>query len=134
MTDIISCGSHWAGEDNSTIEDLIETLKAHPRLRLDRGGMPHNSIKFMKIIITHDGFHGTSTLALKVNGKPGEIVTLSETQVQKLGKACCGMRDCKCGESMIKALSDWQESPTPNHLIVPESGEIELRGNYPQNR
>jgi len=33
MLDIISCGSHWAGERESTIEDLLEVLNNHP---LDR--------------------------------------------------------------------------------------------------
>jgi len=86
----------------------------------------------MKLTINHNGFHGQSCITLRLAGKPGDVVELSESQIRKLETHPCGMTDCRCGESMIRACSDWGQSEAPKMMLIPESGEINLRGNYPQ--
>lgn len=86
-----------------------------------------------KITITHNGFHGYTSRALVVDGKPGEKVELSDSQIKKLSRGACGSSDCRCGETMLKALSDYGMAYEPRYLTIPEVGtEIEINGNYPQ--
>ena len=87
----------------------------------------------MKLTITHDGFHGETSCTILVCGQPGETVVLSAGQIKKLSRAACGMSDCRCGETMLKALSDYGVSQEPCLFVIPEDGnEIQLRGSYPQ--
>ena len=93
----------------------------------------------MKIVISHDGFHGCTSRTIDVSAQPGERVQLSESQVKKLARAGCGMSDCTCGESILTALMRREDSNWfPGELAfvtMPASGsEISVRGNYPQNR
>lgn len=89
----------------------------------------------MKLTITHNGFHGYTSSTLVLNGKPGEQIQLSSSQVRKLKRAACGMSDCKCGESLLDACyvpEPWKDSPAV-FIDIPESGnEIKIKGNYPQ--
>ena len=85
--------------------------------------------------ITHNGFHGHTTVALIVSGKPGENVELTDSQIKKLSLAACGSSTCKCGETLIKACSDWGMTEHPCMIEIPEAGtEIEITGNYPQQK
>ena len=86
-----------------------------------------------KLTITHNGFHGYSSKTIVVDGKPGEEVELTDSQIKKLSRAACGCSDCTCGETLLKALSDWGMSEHPRMIEIPEEGtEIEIDGNYPQ--
>jgi hypothetical protein len=88
-----------------------------------------------KITITHNGFHGYTSRALVVDGKPGEKVKLTSSQIKKLERAACGMKDCTCGESLIpRQLDAWNWMPgDPIYITIPKVGtEIEINGNYPQ--
>lgn len=88
-----------------------------------------------KLTITHNGFHGYTTRSIVVDGNPGQRVELSQAQIKKLSRAACGMSDCKCGETMLKACEQpepWNPE-APVYLTIPETGtEIEVNGNYPQ--
>jgi len=80
--------------------------------------------------IEHTGFHGFSSLTLRLAGKPGDVVTLSSGQAQRLRTAACGMEDCACGESMIGACLDGHPDK-PLRLRIPTEAEaIELVGKY----
>jgi hypothetical protein len=89
-------------------------------------------MKTTTLKINHNGFHGFSTIALRLSGNPGEIVKLSESQIRKLKTYPCGMSDCRCGESMVRACLEWGQSQAPEMILIPVSREINLRGNYPQ--
>ncbi len=84
------------------------------------------------ITIRHNGFHGITTKTIRVWGKPGDTAILSPAQIKKLDRAACGMSDCRCGETMLKALSDWGFAQEPCKIEIPKGGEIKIRGNYPQ--
>ena len=86
-----------------------------------------------KLTITHNGFHGYTTRSIVVEGNPGEEVELTDSQIRKLSRAACGCSDCKCGETLLKACSDWGLAYEPRMIQIPEEGtEIEIDGNYPQ--
>lgn len=89
-----------------------------------------------KITINHNGFHGYNARSIVVDGKPGERVELSCSQVKKLERAGCGCSDCKCGESLLAACEipePWMPD-SPVFLTIPTEGnEISVRGNYPQH-
>lgn len=86
------------------------------------------------ITIRHNGFHGWTSLCLRVGGdaEPGRLVRLTDYQVRRLERAACDSSDCRCGESMLGACIDWTPGG-PYYLRLPEDGsrEIELRGLYP---
>jgi hypothetical protein len=86
----------------------------------------------MKITINHNGFHGHTSAVLNVPGKPGDKVILTPHQIRKLRVIPCGCDSCSCGESMLRALSDYGQRFDPCKLTIPASGEINIRGNYPQ--
>ena len=48
----------------------------------------------MKLKINYNGFHGRSTTTIVVDGKPGDSVTLTESQARKLARAGCSHTDC----------------------------------------
>lgn len=88
-----------------------------------------------KLTINYNGFHGYTSCSIVVDGNPGDRVQLSTSQVKKLKRKACGMSDCRCGESMLKACEQpepWNPE-SPVFLSIPEAGtEINVRGNYPQ--
>lgn len=89
----------------------------------------------MKITINHNGFHGHTTRAIIVDGKPGQRAELTQSQIKKLARAACGMSDCNCGESLLKAfeLKEPWMSDSPTFFTIPDCGaEMEVKGNYPQ--
>jgi hypothetical protein len=87
----------------------------------------------MKLTINYNGFHGYTSATILVNGKPGEVVELSDSQTRKLAGAACGYSGCQCGENMLKTCEDWMQSENPRSLRIPEDGnEIGVNGNYPQ--
>lgn len=88
----------------------------------------------MRVIITHNGFHGTSTLRLNLKGQPGDTVELSTAQVERLNSEPCGMDECSCGESMIDATNEgFYGQPDDKFTItIPQGGTIGRTGNYPQ--
>jgi hypothetical protein len=88
----------------------------------------------MKYKITHNGFHGFTSTALVIDGKPGEQVQLSASQAKKLGRAACGMTDCKCGESILNGREFFCDHTKDVFFItLPESGnQISIKGNYAQ--
>lgn len=88
-----------------------------------------------KITIINNGFHGYTTRSIVVDGKPGEEVELTDSQIKKLERAACGVKGCMCGESLIPRQKDaWNWMPgDPLFIKIPEIGtEIEINGNYPQ--
>ena len=86
----------------------------------------------MKLTITHNGFHGYTTLSIIVTGKPGETIELTDSQIKRLSRAACGSSACKCGETLLKACSDYGMVSEPRMIQIPEDGaEIEINGNYP---
>lgn len=86
----------------------------------------------MKIKISHNGFHGHTSAIIQVNGRPGDRVRLTPSQVARLKPMACGCSDCKCGESLLAACEDEARIDGEYWLHIPESGEIEVQGNYPQ--
>jgi len=85
-----------------------------------------------KLTITHNGFHGYSAKTIVVDGKPGEKVELTDSQIKKLSRVACGSSSCTCGETLFKALSDWGISYDPRTIEIPKNGtEIKINGNYP---
>lgn len=89
----------------------------------------------MKITIKHNGFHGWSIRAINVKGQPGDVVELTESQVNRLKNAACGVSDCRCGESMLAVCEEGPRiSFEPRFFIrIPADGaEIRIAGNYPQ--
>lgn len=89
----------------------------------------------MKITINHNGFHGYTSRAISLDGRPGEIVTLTESQTKKLARAACGCADCTCGESLLAACEPMEtgDPREPRKIRIPSVGcEINVRGNYPQ--
>lgn len=106
-----------------------------------------------RITITHHGFHGMTTVRLRVKdgqtvGCPRDTVStiyLSESQARKLDRAACGMPACRCGESILRAIC-WQSFsgdpmgydgwnlPLQGESAKITSGrceiEVEVRGNY----
>jgi hypothetical protein len=91
--------------------------------------------KYMKLTINYNGFHGVDARTIAVEGKPGDRVKLTPSQVKKLRSAGCGVNGCQCGESFLKVaemIAPWQKD-CPAFITVPEFGtEIEVVGNYPQ--
>jgi hypothetical protein len=90
----------------------------------------------MKITINHNGFHGYTSRAIVVSGKPGERVELTPSQIKKLARAACGCHDCSCGESLLKCCDPNYDTfeNGPRFILIPTIGnEINVRGNYPQN-
>ena len=90
----------------------------------------------MKITINHNGFHGYTSRTISLSGKPGELVTLSESQAKKLNRAGCGHSDCTCGESLLAACEPIETSDPsePRQIHIPTEGcEINVRGNYPRS-
>ena len=96
--------------------------------------MKTNKNNGMKITIKHNGFHGWTSHSLIVDGKPGDRVQLTESQVRRLSGKACGMVSCKCGESLLAAcdIPEPWNAASPVFLTIPESGEICVNGNYPQ--
>ena len=89
----------------------------------------------MRITIRHNGFHGYTDRTLNVDGKPGDVVELTASQVRRLKSAACGSSDCQCGESMLAACEEEPRmSFEPRYfLAIPDEGcEISVDGNYPQ--
>ena len=87
-----------------------------------------------KVTISHDGFHGQTQRSITVEGKPGDVVQLSPSQVKKLERAACGINGCKCGESLLHLLDraePWNPSG-PVTLKIPASKLIEGKGYYAQ--
>lgn len=90
----------------------------------------------MRITINHNGFHGYASRTILLSGKPGELVTLSESQTKKLGRAGCGCADCTCGESLLTACEppETGDPSEPRRIRIPANGrEINVLGNYPQS-
>ena len=90
----------------------------------------------MKLTINHNGFHGYTSRTISLSGKPGELVTLSESQTKKLSRAGCGCADCTCGESLLAACEPMESGgpSEPRRIRIPADGfEINVRGNYPQS-
>ena len=88
-----------------------------------------------KIAITHNGFHGRTTISLIVSGRPGDRVRLSSSQIKKLSNSACGMSDCCCGETMLSACDGYERWDQSNirYIVVPQLGNnINLIGFYPQ--
>ena len=89
----------------------------------------------MKVTINHNGFHGWNARTINVDGRPGDVVELTESQVKRLKNAACGGSDCKCGESLLAAC---EEEPRMSHeprffIRIPADGsDITVTGNYPQ--
>lgn len=90
----------------------------------------------MKLTINHNGFHGYTRVTLLVKGLPGSRVELTPSQIKRLERAGCGMRDCSCGESVLGALG-WRTGLSDGEdpfLEIPEgSKEINVVGHYLQN-
>lgn len=85
----------------------------------------------MKLTITHNGFHGETRIKIIVDGKPGDIIDLTDSQVKRLSRAACGVADCQCGETMLRACYDWDYNYEPRLLQIPESGDkINVTGRY----
>jgi hypothetical protein len=90
----------------------------------------------MKLKIKHNGFHGLTSASIVVDGNPGDLVLLTQSQINKLKHKSCGMEDCRCGESLLAACEipePWSVEPSV-FIQIPDSGaEIEVRGNYPHS-
>ena len=87
----------------------------------------------MKIKINHNGFHGYTHLTINLKGKAGDVVELTKIQRKRLGDAACGIRECRCGETLLRACLDFPNYPgDPLHIKIPTSGEIDLEGYYPR--
>ena len=88
----------------------------------------------MKLTITHNGFHGTRSRSIIVDGNPDDEVALTELQIWRLGRVACGHPGCTCGETMLVACSDWGMTDYPHKIRIPADGaaEICVEGYYPQ--
>lgn len=86
----------------------------------------------MKLTITHNGFHGSTSSSIIVDGNPGDNVELSRSQIKKLDRTACGISECECGESLLVAC-DATSPFGPAFIAIPEEGtEINVNGKYPQ--
>lgn len=87
------------------------------------------------VVITHDGFHGMTTVRVQVpdNAQPGERVVVSPRVARRINRACCPGGGCRCGEQLaFQEMYQWWVGPNW-YITLPTPGHYRL-GNYPQAR
>jgi len=86
------------------------------------------------ITITHNGYHGYTTVSLRVDqgAQPGDRVEVSRAVARRLNNEVCGCTDCQCGECIARP-DNYPGSPDCRWWVtIPQDGE-EIRGRYPQD-
>lgn len=83
----------------------------------------------MILTINHNGFHGTNSVAIRVDANRGKKYKLTDTQQAKLSRVVCGLASCSCGEG---ALNDPEDGGNMRIFVPREGNEIDIRGQYPQ--
>lgn len=103
--------------------------------------MSKDSNKRQTVTVTHNGFHGRTTLRFRPvaiethtddEGWSYMLCTVSERTARRLNDAVCGHETCKCGEKIAEAV--WEppyNRPAGYRVVVPADGS-EVRGHYPQ--
>lgn len=77
--------------------------------------------KYTKLHITYlGGEHGNKTITIEVKGEPGELAKVSSQDVYRLMDGACGVKKCRCGQSMMSVLEpDWLDKAM---IRIPKEG------------
>lgn len=104
-------------------------------------------MKRKKFTVIYNGFHGYETHRVlgvlepelesldyrcSREPRPGYRLTLTMGGSKKFG---CSSADCHCGEGLVDFQDDEEGSPFSTWISEEDakSGEIEIKGNYPQS-
>ena len=83
----------------------------------------------MKHTISHNGFHGLTTVVVHVEPDTAEKIDgrlwfpVSDATAKRINRACCPSKDCTCGEHIAVQFSE------NGNWFVPVTN---VWGNYPQ--
>ncbi len=77
--------------------------------------------KYTKLnVIFQGGEHGTRSVTVEVKGERGELAKVSSQDIFKLMDGACGVKRCRCGQSMMSVLEpDWLDNP---RIRIPAEG------------
>ena len=77
------------------------------------------------ITVHHRGFHGETTVRFRGKADANGLVEVSAGVARRLNKEVCGVRGCRCGESIADQI-DW------GRWVVDTDGKavVEMGGHY----